>query len=240
MEKEEEVKVVKVVHDPRISLKQFSRYSKATEKGKENIVKGCKYPKGYIPKFYEKARKIISDTLAANSEDYGLYFDALLRQAAILRKEALAFPSDKDEYKNRICSANGLIAFIAMGKQMIPLLDKYVLNSNIANRKDAIEIEGVKVGAVADMLLFENAGASRVGLLKFNFTKAPISRLEAEYMLYVLRKFSKDKYSIDIKLKDCILIDVFSGKIFIAADDDLIEVPSKLACLDIKRRWADL
>lgn len=237
---EQEVKVIKVVQDPRISLKQFSRYNKATEKGKENILKGSKYPSGYVPRFYEKARKVVCDTLGANFDDYELYFDQFTRQAAILRKEAMEFPSDKDEYKNRISSANGLMAFVAMGKQIVPMLRKYVLNSNLSNRRDASQIEGVKIGAVADMLLFEDAGASQVGLLKFNFTKEPMSRLEAEYMLYVLRKFANDKYGIKVELKDCILVDVFSSKIFIATDDVFIEEPARLACLDIKGRWAGI
>lgn len=59
MEEELEVKVGKIVEDPKISLKQFSSYSSATANAKNAILVKSKYPGNYIPRFYEIARKIV-------------------------------------------------------------------------------------------------------------------------------------------------------------------------------------
>jgi len=72
MEDELEVQIVKVVQDPKISLKQFSEYSGATANAKNSILLKSKYPSNYIPRFYEIARKIICDTFDANFPDYSV------------------------------------------------------------------------------------------------------------------------------------------------------------------------
>jgi hypothetical protein len=237
MENELEVKVKKIVENPKISLKQFSRYSSATVNGKNSILIKSKYPSDYVPRFYEMARKFICDTFGANFKDHILYFDEFIRHASKLKKEAIKFPVNKDTYKNRIRSADGLVALTKMGAQIVPLLEKYVLNSNISNRRDSITIEGVKIGAMADMLLFEDSGLTPVGFLKFNFTQKAMTKLEAEYMLHVLRSFFREKRGLELNLTKCILIDVFSSKIYTAVDPDLIEEPAKKHCREINEKW---
>jgi hypothetical protein len=102
---EVEVKIKKVVKDPKLSVKRFSQYTVATENGKTTILKGCKYPGDYVPRFYEMARKLVCDIFSANFEDHEVYFDEFKKQALVYRNEAKAFPTDKDGYKNRIRSA---------------------------------------------------------------------------------------------------------------------------------------
>ena len=237
MEDELEVKTIKIVQDPKISLKQFSKYGSATVNAKNSILIKSKYPSDYVPRFYEMARKIICDTFGANFTDYSLYFDEFVRQASLLKKKALEFPTNKDTHKNRVCSADALIALTEMGSQIVPLLKKYILNSNISNKKDSITVEDVKIGAMADMLLFEDAGATQVGFLKFNFTKKAMTNLEAEHMLYVLRSFFLEKRGLEVNFNECILIDVFSSKIYRAANIALTEVSTKKLCREIKEKW---
>lgn len=233
---EEEVKVSKIVEDPKISLKQFSSYSSATVNAKNTILIRSKYPSGYIPRFYEMARRIVCDTFSANFEDTDLYFEEFIRQAHLLKKEAVSFPTNKDTYKNRTLSAEGLIALTHMKGQVSTILKRYVVNSDVTNKRQSINIEDVKIGAMADLLLYENGGASQVGLLKFNFTKKRLSRLEAEYMLYVLWLFYKEK-GLELDLNKCVLVDVFSGKIYRAIDPIFIEEPARKSCLEIKDKW---
>ena len=117
-----EVKVIKVIKDPKLSLKQFSQYMIATELGKKRIMEKSKYPGDYIPKFYEMARKVICDIFSANFNDFDVYFDEFKRQASSFRKDAIAYPIDKDTHKNRTCSANGLDQIIAMSLHLNPIL----------------------------------------------------------------------------------------------------------------------
>ncbi|SEO77218.1 hypothetical protein SAMN05428947_1043 [Mucilaginibacter sp. OK283] len=91
MADEIEVKVQKVVKEPRISLTMISRYIVATEKGKKRILLGCKYPPDYIPRFYEMARKLVCELFSGNFKDqYELYFEEFSRQSAVWKKEALS------------------------------------------------------------------------------------------------------------------------------------------------------
>jgi hypothetical protein len=75
-EVEQEVKVKKAVKEPRISLTMISRYIVASERVKLSILKKCKYPSNYIPKFYEMARKLVCEILEGNFVDgHELYFE---------------------------------------------------------------------------------------------------------------------------------------------------------------------
>lgn len=234
---EDELKVVaKVVEDPKISLKQFTSYTASTINARTTILLKSKYPTGYVPRFYEIARKIVCDTFSANFVDLEIYFDEFIKQAQKLNRAALAYPVKKDTHKNRILSAESLIVLTQMRNQLMPILSEYVLNSNITNNRQSVSIEGVKIGAMADLLLYENAGATLAGLLKFNFTKKPMSRLEADYMLYVLRFFYQDK-AMELDLNKCFLIDVFAGKIYRAVDPIFTEEPARKYCREINERW---
>ncbi|MGM9478018.1 hypothetical protein ACS5PU_16440 [Pedobacter sp. GSP4] len=126
------VKKKKVVEDPKLSLKQFARYPDSTEKGKENILIGAKYPGSYIPRYYEIARQIMVETFSSNFGDYDLYFDEFKRHAARLLKESLPFDTKTDDYKNRFFSAKALEKFASLKEAMIPILDWYVLNMCIS------------------------------------------------------------------------------------------------------------
>jgi len=171
-----EIKVQKVVKEPRISLTMISRYVVATEKGKKRILLGCKYPPDYIPKFYEMARKLVCELFSGNFIDQQeLYFEEFKRQASAWKKEALSFPENKDGYKNRIFSAKGLDGIVAMEFLLTPILNNYTLNNNLSQRTNAIIKNGVKIGAVADMLLSDPLG-KQVGFLKFNFSSEKLKK----------------------------------------------------------------
>ncbi|MCW3110717.1 MAG: hypothetical protein JWQ09_5223 [Segetibacter sp.] len=150
IEDELEVKVQRVVKDPKLSLKQFSQYPNATENRKQSILKGCKYPGDYIPKYYEMARKFVCDIFSGNFEEHELYFEEFKKQALVYRNDAKAFTPKKDNFKNRDYSANGLDAIVAMSSPLTPILSKYVLNSNLTRRKDSITKNSVRIGSMAD------------------------------------------------------------------------------------------
>lgn len=236
IEDEVEVKVKKVVKDPKLSLKRFSQYTVATENGKTSILKGCKYPGDYVPRFYEMARKLVCDIFSANFDDHDLYFDEFKKQAKVYREDAKAFPTNKDPYKNRVRSANGLDAIVAMSMHLNPILDKYTLNSNLTRRKDSITKNGVRIGAMADMLLFKDAGATQVGFLKFNFTTKKLKENEAKASLSVLRAFF-EKQGIKLDLKSCFLVDVFAWRIYVAVDNPEIEKTVDKATFEIRDNW---
>jgi hypothetical protein len=236
LENEVELKSKKVVNDPKLSLKRFSQYTVATENGKTSILKGCKYPGNYVPRFYEIARKLVCDIFSANIEEYEFYFGEFKKQAIFYRNEAKAFPADKNPYKNRIRSANGLEAIVAMSALLTPILSKYVLNSNLTHRKDSITKNGVRIGAMADMLLFKDAGVTQVGFLKFNFTTKKLKDDEAKAALFVLRTFFEKK-GVKLELKSCFLIDVFAWRIYVASDSSEIEKNVGRATIDIRDNW---
>jgi hypothetical protein len=233
---EDQVKVQKVVKDPKLSLKSFSSYSVATEKGKISILKKCKYPGDYIPRFYELARKLVCDIFSANIDDYDYYFDEFKKQSLIYRNEAKAFDPKKDDYKNRVRSANALDEIVAMSMFLIPILKEHILNSNLTKRTNSIMQNGVKIGAVADMLLSKDAGATQVGFLKFNFTKKKLKDEEAQVSLYVLKKFFERK-GVDLDLNSCFLVDVFAWRIYTISKKNEIENKVDKAAIEIVNNW---
>jgi len=237
LEDEVVVKIKKVVKDPRLSLKRFSQYTVATENGKTSILKGCKYPGDYVPRFYEMARKLVCDIFSANFKDHHeLYFEEFKKQALVYRNEAKAFPPKKDDYKNRIRSANGLDAIVAMSMLLAPILNKHTLNNNLSHRKDSITKNGVKIGAMADMLLSKDMGATQVGFIKFNFTAKKLKEDEAKAALFVLKTFFEKK-EIKLDLKSCFLVDVFAWRIYVASDNPVIEKTVDKATIEIKHNW---
>lgn len=236
IEDELEVKIQKVVKDPKLSLKRFSQYIVATNYGKKRILLTSKYPGDYVPKFYEIARRFICDVFSSNIDDYDIYFDEFKKQASTLRKQALDYPSNKDAHKNRICSANGLDQLVAMSVHLIPILNKFVLNSNLSHKKDAITRNGLKIGSMADMLLHINAGATQVGFLKFNFTTKTLSKEEASGILLVLKTFFEKK-GVDLDLKACFLVDVFDLRVYRASDQPDVRDLANNACKEIVEAW---
>ncbi|MDB5016136.1 MAG: hypothetical protein JWQ84_968 [Mucilaginibacter sp.] len=52
---------------------------------------------------------------------------------------------------------------------MTPLLENYTYYSNLEQKKNASMLNSVRIGAMADMLLYDQYGLDHVGFLKFNF-----------------------------------------------------------------------
>lgn len=236
-EVEQPVKIKKVVKEPRISLTMISRYIVASEKGKVSILKKCKYPSDYIPKFYEMARRLVCEIFEGNFVDgHEVYFEAFKQQADIYRKEAKTYPENKDDHKNRIYSAKGLDAIVAMSNLLIPILENYTLENNLHRRRNKIMKNGVRIGAMADMLLFDQSGVQQVGFLKFNFESTKLKKEEAEAKLYVLRKFYEQK-ELELNSKSCILVDVIAWRNYSVADVTDAESSINQATLTIRNNW---
>jgi len=236
VEENVELKVIKVVAEPRLSLKRFSQYMVASERRKTSILRGCKYPGDYVPRFYEMARKLVCEMFAANFEDSDMYFEEFKRQAQAYRNEAKAYPENKDGYKNRVYSANGLDAICAISALLTPFLDKNIVNSNLTHRRDSIIKNGVRIGAVADMLVYDEVGATQIGFLKFNFTTKEISKTEADIMLFVLSDFFGKK-GVKLNPKSCILVDVFAGRVFTGANISDIRLDVDKNTSEIRKNW---
>lgn len=240
MEEEQiESRVVKAVAEPRLSLKRFSQYMVATEKGKTSILRQCKYPGGDVPRYYEMARRLVCEMFAANFDDRDLYFDEFKMQAQAYRNEAKAYPENRDGHKNRIYSATGLEGISAMSSVLSPILDQYVFNSNLSHKKDFIAKNGVRIGAVADMLVSDDNGARQVGFLKFNFTTKEMSKGEAGTMLFVLKEFFSSR-GVELAPKACILVDVFARRIFTAANMANMAEGIDKNTREIKKNWDSL
>lgn len=234
---EVQVKAQKVVKEPRISLTMISRYIVATEAGKSRILRGCKYPADYIPRFYEMARRLVCELFAGNFiNQHELYFEEFQRQSKVFREEAKAYPENKDGYKNRIYSAKGLDAVVAMSDRLIPILEKHILNSNLHHRKDNIIKNGVRIGAMADMLLSDEAGINQIGFLKFNFASVKLRKGEAEAKLYVLKRFF-EKEGLSLDPKCCYLIDVVAWRIYTLVESGDAEMDIDLATKEICANW---
>ncbi len=236
VEEKVELKVVKVVAEPRLSLKRFSQYIVASERRRRSILRECKYPNDYVPRFYEMARKLVCETFEANFDDNGLYFDEFKRQAHAYRNEAKAYPENKDGYRNRIYSASGLDAICKMSSVLTPILDRSIVNSNLTHRKDSITKNGVRIGAMADMLVYDEIGATQIGFLKFNFTSKEMSEVEADAMLFVMNEFFSTK-GVKLNPKSCILVDVCASRVFSAANMFDVEADIDKYTLEIRNNW---
>lgn len=236
-EQQVEVKQAKIVEDPRLSLTQFSRYHGSTLKGRQRILLDSKYPGDYIPKYYNIARKIITGTFSSNFNDYDLYFEEFRRQAILLKKEAIAFPPNTDDYKNRYLSAGALEALIRMSGKLTPILDRYVLNTN--SKRAAIVVNGVKISSKADMQLFDIA-AEQIGLLRFNFSQGRLKTNEADLALKVLMNYAKETDGKSLAPRHCLLIDIHSGNILTARENRVIDSVLMDSCSEIRQVWKSL
>lgn len=231
-----EVKVQKVVKEPTISLTMISRYVVATEKGKNRILMGCKYPPNYIPRIYEMARKLVCELFSSNFIDQlEVYFEEFSRQAAVWKKEAVAYPVKTDEHKNRVFSAKGLDGIVAMEFLLRPVLNKYILQSNLSRRSSAITENAVKIGAVADMLLSDQLG-DQIGFIKFNFSSEKLKKEEAEIKLHVLKKYFENQ-GLNLNPKSCMLVDVAARRIYTLADVKNCESALQMATIEISDNW---
>jgi len=170
-----EVKERKVIKDPRMSLTMIGRLVVASERVKMTIIKNCKYPSDFVPGYHELARRAASDAFEGNLiNDHHLYFEDFKRKATEYRKIALTFPKEKVGYKNNFHSAQGLDGLVAMSEILSPLFVNYNFHSNLSQKKSAIMLNSVRLGAMADMLLFDEYGLNQLGFLKFNLPKQNI------------------------------------------------------------------
>ncbi|WP_168199376.1 hypothetical protein [Pedobacter aquae] len=228
--------IQKVILEPRLSLKQLAAYPLASAKAKLSILTKAKYPGSYIPRFYEEARKIICNTFSSNYPDAEIYFEEFERYANILLQEAQSL--DRDNKKNKICSSNALNEMRHLSSILNPILETFILNSNLKKTREHLYIQEVRIGCMADILIYENGGATLTGLLKFNFTKAPLKKREAENMLYIMKLFFERNSQVSFKNKNCILVDVFAHKLYISANDAQISVDIKNSCKEIRDTWS--
>lgn len=211
---EAEVKVRRVVVDPRMSLTMMGRLVVASERVKLTIIKNSKYPSEFVPGYHEMARKSICEVFESNIKgDYNLYFDEFKRKAKEYAKEAISYPKEKVAYKNYFYSAEGLDGVVAMEALLTPLLENYIFHSNLAQKKNSIMMNSVRVGSMADMLVYDQFGLDHIGFLKFNFSKSKFPAEEAAVKLQVLKRFFEGK-QIDLNPADCILVDVPSRRIY--------------------------
>lgn len=235
-EAEVTLKEKKALLEPRISLTMISRYVVASEKGRKSILKGCKYPSDYIPRFYEMARKIACETFALNFIDQlEVYFEDFKRHSERLRKEAKDYPEKKDTHKNRIYSAKGLDGIVAMEQLLTPILQTYVLDNNLSQRRNKIMKNGVRIGAMADMLLSDDA-TNPVGFLKFNFSTKKLKKEEAAVKLWVLHRYYIEK-DMEFDPKNCLLIDVVAWRIYSLANLQDPAQSLEQASLEIRNSW---
>ena len=89
---------------------------------------------------------------------------------------------------------------------------------------------------MADMLLFENGGATQVGFLKFNFTKKALTKQEVNTTLCVLKAFFEKK-GVNLDLNACFLIDAFAWRVYVASNQPDIKDSLNNACMEIVKAW---
>lgn len=160
------------------------------------------------------ARKLICETFAGNFKgDYDLYFDEFKSKSKEYHTAAIGYPKEKVLYKNYFYSAEGLDGVVAMSGLLTSLFDEYTYYSNLSENRNAIMVNGVRVGAMADILLKDKYGMDQVGFLKLNFSKTKFPSEEAAVKLKVLKTYYESK-KIDLNPKDCILVDVAARRIY--------------------------
>ncbi|MCQ6956990.1 hypothetical protein [Mucilaginibacter aquariorum] len=211
---EEEVKVRKVVVDPKISLTMMAQLSVASDRVKLSIIKKSKYPSEFVPGYHEIARKSMCDAFASNiSGDYHYYFEDFKHRAKALAKEAVLHPKKRVAYKNPFYSAQALDSMIVMEGIVTPLLQDYTMQSNTSKSKKSIEINNVCISSRADLILEDQYGVNQVGFLKFNFSKSKYPADEAAVKLHVLKRYY-DERKLDLNPYDCILVDVAGRRVY--------------------------
>ena len=222
-----EVKVRKIIKDPRMSLTMIGRLVVASERKKLTIIKNSKYPSEFVPGYYELARKAVCDAFESNFiDDYHLYFDDFKRKSAEYLKTSRTYSKETVLYKNNFFSAESLDGIVAMSAFLIPMLENHNFHSNLTQKKNAIMQNSVRIGAMADMLLYDQYGLEHIGFLKFNFSKTKFPAEEAAVKVQVLKRFY-EKNNIDLNPKDCILVDVPTRRIY-----TLNELPDAKKSLD--------
>ncbi|WP_419698132.1 hypothetical protein [Mucilaginibacter sp. NFX135] len=232
-----EIKTRKVVEEPRISLTMMGRLVVASERAKLTIIKNSKYPSDFVPGYHEMARKCICNAFEGNfKDDYDLYFDEFKRKAKEYRKAATAYPREKVMYKNNFYSAEGLDGIIAMATLLTPILEYYTFYSNLDQKKNAIMLNSVRIGTMADIHLHDQYGLDHIGFLKFNFSKTKFPAEEAAVKLLVLKKYYDSK-NISLNPRDCILVDVAYRRIYSLDGVPDATKPLNMATILVRDNW---
>ena len=228
--------VAVVVKDPKISAKMLCEYAEASALTRRSILQSCKIkdPRVIaISKRYNQATDLIADCLEFSFE----YLEVLKDYAKDLRKNSKT-QVGKNAESTLLC-AEALDQFYNLESQLHSLLDKFVMNNTINSKSRRLSLNRVNVSIRPEIMLSIDAGETEIGFIKLCFCKSkPLTASIAQGIAALGRFYFssvKEKY---FKPENCLVIDVFANKIFIAPKNDKRTLMLLNACcMEIADRW---
>jgi len=212
---------------PRISVSKLAEYVAASPSRRRTIVREQKRPRDVIVARYREVYPAIVRFLAgaASADDLSALADEL---------EALQAGTDWQAQDNSL-SAEALDAFV--GIQSTLILDDYRVSAGDFDQT-VISLQSVNISVRPEVRLTTTSG--RTGAMKLYVSKTHPLSLDAGLSAATLvHSLLRDGLKLaDTRHSDCILLDVFAGKVYKAPANFKVRMRDiDAACEEIARAW---
>ena len=217
---------------PRISVNPLCEYVLATASKRNTIIKNCKIPPTFMIRYYNQAEDILAFYLSAMRDDLG----GIAMEVSRLKNASY---KDQNARKNGQTSADALESFLKYETEVNSLLSRYHLKMTLNAKNPKLLIKGVEISLRPELAVYDGLGKSQIGFVKFYFSKsAPLSKTKGELMACLVREFYSKITNQSFKSKDCMILDVYNGKIFTAPNAFLKRMADiECSCQEIADRW---
>jgi hypothetical protein len=219
---------VAVRESARISVSKMGEYVVASPSRRRSIEREQKRPRDVIVARYREVYPAVVRYLAghANAGDLAALADEL---------EAMQAGSDWQAQDNAL-SAEALDAFVSMTSKLN--LVNYTVSAGDFD-PSSIQFRGVSISVRPEIRLTTNSG--RTGALKLYLSKShplpPEAGLAAATLVHALLRDGLEL--LDSRSSDCMLVDVFAGRIYVAPSNFKARMRDvDAACEEISRAWA--
>ncbi len=217
-----------------ISINQFADFQKATEKGKERIIKQQKNPNKIKVSYYQLAKGGIKRSLCK-----GGAADCIKEVLDELTKRK---PIEKRKQSDRMVSMEALNRFLALKLPKILKLPGITFLKK-SDYKNSTTINGVDIIVAPDLIFTATVGGKQiVGGLKLHVSKSKaFDHQQQETIASGIYQFIKREVLKGTQVADpewCLSLDIFGGGYvrITAGESDLIS-RDKTVYSEIKRIW---
>jgi len=222
--------MIKSLTNPRISVNPLCEYVEATPSRRNSIIKQCKTPATFITKWYNRAEDILSFYLSEIRDDP--------KQLSIEIDRLRTSGYQDMERKYAITSAFSLRSFLKHELAIREMLRPYTLAMSNNDIKHKFMLKGVQISLRPELILRDADGKQQLGFVKFYFGKEPLSQNRGELMACLIRHYFQLEQGFDFNNQQCIIIDVYTGKIFQAPKSYKRRVADiEASCQEIADRW---
>lgn len=233
MEFKTKIRSLRVNRFPRISVNPLCEYIEASASRRTSIIRQSKTLPTFITRWYNQAEDILAFYLSEIRDD------SRVLSIEIERLKSLSYTKDENERKYGLASAESLSSFLTYHSNIQELFSKYDVTMAVYDSKHKLSINGVQISIRPELLLRSRVDGKEIGFVKFYFSKMEsLSKDRGELMACLGKEYFSRIYSLSFKNSDCIILDVYRGKVFTAPRASVKRIADiEASCQEISDRW---